>query len=181
MEQTTQAKQNTQDLPLLDLPRKVKLGYSIFGRAVFATEDIKNGELVERCPMEILAFRMNYHKDPVVWSHMFTSTCPCEECKRHGGHILMVMGFAQMYNHQDDHSADIKFDLKNKIADIVARRDIKKGDEIYLNYGPKYFNNRKKITLNADGSPSESAMVESVEGTKEVTSTFDSSKVFKPL
>lgn len=148
--------EKTQDLPELDLPRKCRLGYSpFFGRAVFATEDIKEGEIVERCPIEIMGFRMNYHKDPVIWSYMFTNSCPCEECKKHGGHFLMVMGYGQMYNHQDDNSAHIKFDLKNKIADIIAKRDIRAGEEIFVSYGSKYFKDRKKITLGPDGLPTE--------------------------
>ena len=153
MEKTTE---NTQERPELNLPSRCRLGYSpIFGRAVFATEDIKEGELIERCPLEIMGFRMNYHKDPVIWSHMFTNSCPCEDCKKHGGHFLMVMGYGQMYNHQDDNSAQIKFDLKHKIADITAKRDIGAGEEIFLNYGPRYFKERKKITLGTDGMPLE--------------------------
>ena len=64
----------------------------------------------------------------------------------------MGMGFAQMYNHQDDNSADIKFDLINKVADIHARKEIKNGEEIFLNYGPSYFSNRNKIVLGEDGN-----------------------------
>ena len=135
---------------------KVQVGiFRAVWRAVFATEDIRPGDLIERCPLELLSFRMNYHKDPTIYSHMFTHSCPCQECKTHGGHFVMVMGFGQMYNHQDDNSADIKFDLVNKIADIHARKEIKSGEEIFLNYGSNYFKNRKKIVLGEDGTPTE--------------------------
>lgn len=135
----------------LDFKRKIRLGYSpLHGKGVFATDDIEPGELVERCPLKVMGFRMNYHKDPVIWSYMFTNSCPCEECKRHGGHFLMVMGYGQIYNHQDDNSVSMKFDLKNEVADIVALRQIKKGEEIFVNYGPNYFNNRDKIDLNSN-------------------------------
>lgn len=134
-----------------DFTRKIRLGYSdIHGRGVFATEDIKEGELIERCPIVTLSHRMNYHKDPIIWGFMFTNTCPCEECKKHGGHFLMVLGYAQLYNHQDDNSAAIKFMLKEQYGEITALRDIKKGDEIFINYGPKYFQNRNKITIGQD-------------------------------
>lgn len=132
----------------LEFERKIKLDYSpLHGRGVFATETIESGEIIEKCPMKIMAFRMNYHKDPIVWSHMFTNTCPCDECKKHGGHFLMVMGYGQIYNHQDDNNASIKFDLKNEIAEISALRRIEKGDEIFVNYGSSYFKSREKIDL----------------------------------
>jgi SET domain-containing protein len=51
-----------------------------------------------------------------------------------------------MYNHQDENTAEIRFDLKNKIADITALKKIKKGDEVFIHYGPNYFKNKQKLT-----------------------------------
>ena len=134
--------------PRLDLPRKISLGYSpIHRRGVFATDDIQVDELIERCPMVILNWRMKYHKDPMILDYCFTNTCPCEECKVHGGHFLMVLGYGQVYNHQDENSAHISFDMKEQTADVVCVKPIKKGEEIFINYGPNYFKNRNKITI----------------------------------
>jgi len=133
--------------------RKIRLGLSeaIGGRGVFATDDIKNGDVVERYPLVVMGIRMNYQIDPVAWTHMYTNTCPCEECKKHGGQFLMVMGYAQLYNHQDDNNASIKFFVEEQYADIVALKDISKGSEIFINYGPKYFKSRPKIVLGDSG------------------------------
>ena len=133
----------------IDLPRhtKIMLGYSeVQGRGVFATEDIYEGELIERCPMVVLAWRKNYHHDPVIWQYCFTQSCPCNHCKQHGGHFLMVLGYGQVYNHQNDNNAHISFDLKNTVANVVARRPIAKGDEIFVNYGDEYFKKRKYVS-----------------------------------
>lgn len=141
----------------IDLPihSKIRLGYSgIEGRGVFATQDISEGELIERCPMVPLSWRMNYHKDPVIWQYCFTRSCPCEECKKHGGHFLMVLGYGQVYNHQNDNSAQISFDMKSLTADIRAKRNIAAGDEIFISYGDKYFNNRKYISASGEASAS---------------------------
>jgi SET domain-containing protein len=155
--------------PRLDFPRKIALGYSpIHYRGVFATEDIRADEIIERCPMVVLNWRMNYQKDPAIWAYCFTNSCPCEECKKHGGHFLMVLGYGQIYNHQDNNNASIKFDMKNQTADIVCLRPIKKGDEIFVNYGPSYFQNRNKVTAN-EGSMNS------------VFSDSCTSQVFKPL
>jgi hypothetical protein len=124
---------------------KIRLGYSsVQGRGVFATADIEEGELIERCPMVPLAWRMNYQKDPVILQYCYTHSCPCNDCKNHGGHFLMVLGYGQIYNHQNDNNAMIKFDIKNAVADVLARRRIGSGAEIFVSYGPKYFQGGRK-------------------------------------
>lgn len=133
------------DLPV---PNKITLGYSnIHFRGVFATEDIEEGELIERCPTVTMAWRTNYQKDPTVWAYMYTNSCPCEECKRHGAHFIMVMGWGQIYNHQDNNNASIKINMKDNVADVVANRKIRKGEEIFVTYGERYFKGREKITI----------------------------------
>ena len=137
----------------IELPRhtKIMLGYSeVQGRGVFATDDIAEGELIERCPMVVLGWRMKYHHDPVIWQYCFTQYCPCKDCNQHGGHFLMVLGYGQVYNHQNDNNAHISFDLKNSVANVVAKRAIAKGEEIYVNYGEEYFKNRKYIAAGGD-------------------------------
>jgi hypothetical protein len=132
--------------PEYPIPKKIRLGYSdIHFRGVFATDDIETGELIERCPAVVMGWRTNYQKDPVVWEYMYTSSCPCEECKRHGSHFVMVMGYGQIYNHQDDNNASIKVDMISNMAEIVANRKIRKGEEIFVSYGSKYFEKRNKI------------------------------------
>lgn len=113
---------------------------------MFATEDIAEGELIERCPMVPLAWRMNYHKDPVIWQYCFTQSCPCEECKKHGGHFLMVLGYGQIYNHQNQNNAEIRFNLKDSVADIICKSSVKAGGEIFVSYGDKYFKDRKYVS-----------------------------------
>jgi hypothetical protein len=174
------------ELPDLNFERKIKLGYSkIHGRGVFATEDIKPGELVERAPLFILAHRMNYHKDPVIWGYMFTNTCPCDECKKHGGHFLMVSGYCQLYNHMDDNNAHISFDLKTQVAEIKSIKSIKKGEEIFINYGPKYFNNREKFAVDEYGNPikTQNNLPDRLGELQEIeeASTTTAKSVFKPL
>lgn len=175
--------QQQQQLPELDFKRKIKLGYSkVHGRGVFATQDIEPGELIERAPLLVLGFRMNYHKDPIIWGYMFTNTCPCDECKRHGGHFLMVLGYCQLYNHMDDNTAQISFDLKNHLADITALKKIKKGEEIFINYGPKYFNNRDKFALDPNGNPIPSPQDKEQQQSKlEAKSDSCTTQVFRPI
>lgn len=164
----TESKTIPMPKPELFMPSKIQMGYSpIHYRGIFATADIEAGELIERCPIVPLAWRTNYQKDPSIWAYCFTQSCPCEECKRHGGHFVMVLGYGQIYNHQDDNNADMKINMKEQIADVVAKKAIKKGDEVFVSYGEKYFQNREKIT--------------SVKDQKNIEGSCTSSNVFKPL
>jgi hypothetical protein len=126
---------------------KIKISNSnIHGRGVFATQDISEGELVERCPTIPLGFRSRYHSDPQIYRYLYSQpTCPCNECTTHGFIFHMILGYGMIYNHQDDANTTWKFDYKNLIADVIANRDIKAGQEIFVDYGTKYFNDKEKI------------------------------------
>jgi hypothetical protein len=126
---------------------KIKIDYSpIHFRGIFATDDIESEEIIERCPMVPLAFRSKYQHDPRIWEYLYTQPpCPCAECTNHGFMFHMVLGYGMMYNHQDTPNAKWKFDYANLVADVIAQRKILKGEEIFVSYGDKYFQQRTKI------------------------------------
>jgi len=130
-------------------PSKIIIKQStIHGRGVFANQDIQEGEIVERCPTIALGFRSRYHSDPQIYRYLYGQPmCPCNECKTHGFIFHMVLGYGMIYNHQDNANTTWKFDYANSIADVIANRDIKKGDEIFVDYGTKYFHDMEKIEL----------------------------------
>ena len=129
--------------------KKIVVGQSsIHFRGIFAVDDIESGELIERCPMIPLADRSRYQHDSQIWDYLYSQpTCPCNECKNHGFVFLMVLGYGMIYNHQDTPNTVWKFDYPNLIADVIAQRSIKKGEEIFVSYGSKYFKNRDKIDI----------------------------------
>jgi SET domain-containing protein len=137
--------------PNLEFKIKAKMDYSpIHNRGMFAIEEIEKDELIEICPMVILGFRMRYHNDPKIRDYCFSQTCPCDDCKKHGGHYLMVLGYGQIYNHHDDNNARISFDLKNSLAFIHANKNIKKDEEVFVSYGENYFKSRKQNESTVD-------------------------------
>ena len=131
-------------------PKKIRVDYSgIEGIGVFATEDIGLGELIERCPMVPLSYRSRYHHDPQIYKYLYTQpVCPCSECKNHGFNFFMVLGYGMLYNHQDTPNTQWVFNYTKKIADVVATKEIKSGEEIFVSYGESYFKGRQKITIN---------------------------------
>lgn len=141
---------------------KIVVNYSgIEGIGVFATQDIKQGEIIERCPMVRLGWRSNYVHDPVIWKYLYTQPkCDCDDCKNHGFIFWMVLGYGMIYNHQDIPNTKWSFNYKQAIADVVATKDIKAGEEIFVSYGSTYFKNRKKIEAkdNETKQTSESAV-----------------------
>lgn len=128
---------------------KIKFYMSpIDGRGVVATQDISQHEVIERCPLIPLMNRSRYQLEPSIWKYCYPKPlCDCAECKNHGFLFFMVAGHGMIYNHQDDNNADMHFNFTKLYVDIVAKRDIKKGEEVFVNYGEDYFKNIQKKSV----------------------------------
>jgi uncharacterized protein len=119
---------------------------SVHGLGVFATKDFKEGDLIERCPMVKLGWRSKYVNDPVLLEYLYMQPkCDCSDCTNHGHIMWMVLGYGMMYNHQDIPNTQWRFHYEDSYADVVATKDIKSGEEIFVTYGNHYFKNRKKV------------------------------------
>jgi len=112
------------------------------GNGVFIEEDAEEGDLIESCPMIMMSWRHRYFGDPQIHRYLYQHTsCDCEECKRHGNRMYMVVGYAMIYNHQDDPNAVWAFDFNKLFGHLIATKPIKSGEEIFINYGKNYFQN----------------------------------------
>lgn len=132
--------------PLDFLPiDKIKLGHSrIHGRGVFASKNIKRGEIIERCPLIQMENRSKYQTDGTVYSHMYAQPpCDCYECTNHGFLFFMAFGYGMLYNHQDKPNALWKFNYTQLFGDVIAVKDISADEEIFVSYGNMYFNSDK--------------------------------------
>jgi SET domain-containing protein len=136
-------------------PKKivVKMSDPQMGLGVFATENIEAGEIVERCPMIQMTWRSKYHGDSQISKYLYSDkSCDCMQCKIHGHHMFMVLGYGMIYNHQDEPNTEWKFNWQNLVADVIALKPIKAGQEIFVHYGSSYFNSRSKVTVSEDSS-----------------------------
>lgn len=155
--------------PKFLIPNKIIVDYSdVEGRGVFAVENIKKGETVERCPMIRLEHRSAYQHDPTVWKYFYTQPkCSCNDCKNHGFYFWGVLGYGMIYNHQDNPNTKWSFNYDDYYADVIALEDINKGQEIFVTYGSSYFKNKNKITVNEKPqpilSPEETRLLEELE------------------
>lgn len=95
----------------------------IHGYGVFAAEDIKKGQVIEECyvlPADKTVRTENYR------------------FKSDYGSVL-ALGYGSIYNHADEPNAVFDFCLENSILVFSAIKLIKRGEEIYIHYGSKWF------------------------------------------
>lgn len=102
------------------------------GRGVFAEKDFKKGEVIEVCPL-ITDYKKNFANSKIKDYTFKSKFKPDQE--------VIVFGMCSMYNHSDNYNVGHNQDPENMI--YIAARDIKKGEELYVNYGKNYWNSRK--------------------------------------
>ena len=102
------------------------------GRGVFAEKDFKKGEVIEVCPL-ITDYKKNFEKSKIKDYTFKSKFIPDQE--------VIVFGMCSMYNHSNNFNVHHNQDPENMI--YRAGRDIKKGEELYVNYGGDYWNSRK--------------------------------------
>ncbi len=109
------------------------------GRGVFASKDIKKGEVIEICPILIFSDKdsANVLKTKLQ-SYVY-------EYGKNGS--MFALGFGSLYNHQK--RANAKYELvehegqpeQSSELYITALRPISKNEEISINYGNDFYNN----------------------------------------
>jgi uncharacterized protein len=99
-----------------------------FGRGVFTSIAISEGDLIEVCPIIIIPKRELpiIHKT-VLHDYYFLWGENLEDC-------AIALGNGSMYNHRLHPNANFILDIENKTIDIEAIKDIAAGEEITLNY-----------------------------------------------
>jgi uncharacterized protein len=99
-----------------------------FGRGVFTSLPISEGDLIEVCPVIIIPKRELpiIHKT-ILHDYYFLWGNQLEDC-------AIALGNGSLYNHQLNPNANFILDIENKTIDIEAVKNIEAGEEITLNY-----------------------------------------------
>jgi SET domain-containing protein len=107
---------------------------SIHGFGVFACEEIAAGEILEEIPF------LEIPRDSDAFYDIRFRWPKCEPPKAYA----IPLGFACIYNHHDDPSADWETDEEQRIFRYKAIRDIAKREEIFIsyNFGEDYWQKR---------------------------------------
>ena len=112
------------------------------GRGVFAKAPIRSGELIERCPViEIVGKDVPPLKKNKLKEYYFIWHKP----KKIATKVALCLGFGSIYNHSYTPNATYRKKIREGVVDFMAIRNIKKGEEITVNYN--YGKPQDKSTL----------------------------------
>lgn len=98
------------------------------GRGVFAKVDIKKGEIIETCPViEIPKEDFANINQSFLVTYFFSFG-------ENKDKLVIALGFGSIYNHTYTPNATYRRLEKDQIMEFVALKDIKKDEEITVNY-----------------------------------------------
>lgn len=98
------------------------------GRGVFALQKIKQGEIIEECPIIVIANKeMADIKKTILLNYYF---CFAKDESR----WAIALGFGSLYNHSYKPNATYTKQYARCIIRFTAIRDIAKDEEITVNY-----------------------------------------------
>ncbi len=106
------------------------------GRGVFARVPISKGEIIETCPAIVITERYLHSSGPVQ-DYVFASA-------REDGSSLLAHGSCGLFNHSDTPNAAFRTTLSDDVI-ITATRHIAPGKEIFISYGPDYWQARNQV------------------------------------
>lgn len=109
------------------------------GRGVFALKNIKKNEIIEHVPYLEIDFKAICSPvDYILLSYVFFF-------KKGGNKAALALGLGSLYNHSRNSCAKYIINQKDKTIAFTATEDIKKDEEITINYSGN--NNKSKSKL----------------------------------
>jgi SET domain-containing protein len=105
-----------------------------YGRGVFTANNINTGDIIEIVPY---IEDNNDSFTGVVRDYVFTKNTQESNTSSRGA---IPFGFAVVYNHMDDPNA--RWYFEDKFFIIKAIKPIQQGEEIFISYGPGYWDTR---------------------------------------
>lgn len=109
--------------------------------AIIAKTQFARGELIEVCPLVILpeiAKTVDRLKDLVF------------EINKDKGEYGLVLGYGSMYGHSDEANVDYAYNKRQRHMFFIANRAIKAHEELTINYGKDYWQERSNLDLMTD-------------------------------
>lgn len=98
---------------------------------MFATSGIIKRETIEKCPIiEIPTAELNFLEKSILVTYIYFFGKKKEKS-------LLALGFGSIYNHNYDPNAFYKINPNEKLIEFIALKDIKKGQEITVNYNQR--------------------------------------------
>src|SRR5690606_13000089 len=110
-------------LPCLYVARTKKMG-----KGVFTSEPIKANTIIEASPVIVMDQRQRQLLDQtLLHDYIFEWGERKKKC-------CMALGYIPIYNHSFDSNCEYEMEFDNELIRITAVKDIKKGEELFINY-----------------------------------------------
>lgn len=104
-------------------------------RGLFATKDYKKNDIIEICPT-IKMIQNEIPSSNILHSHFFESNNKKDS--------LLSLGYCSIINHSDTkQNCSWNVSQDDNTITMYAIKPIKKGEELYSNYGPTYWSNKQ--------------------------------------
>lgn len=98
------------------------------GRGVFANKDFKKGDTLEICPIIFIGDLVDAH---------WIGTSLEDYVFEWNGNLAIALGYGSLYNHSSSPNAKHSRLIGEQCIHFTASRSIRKGDQIFINYGWK--------------------------------------------
>ena len=115
-------------------PLKIEVRPSrVDGYGVFAWDNIPKGRILEECYYVAISSEWN-DLDHVLKQYVFSYDSHEEIQSNYK--VVNVLGYGMIYNHSNNPNVCYERDHKNKIFIFRAKKNIKKDEELFIDYGP---------------------------------------------
>lgn len=111
--------------------------FGVRGRGVVALEDIAPGRLIERSPVLIIpSEQRRVIDDTIIFTYVFMWEAHTveEDLYKHVGRSAIALGYASLLSHSYNPNCIFVRHIDELMIDIYAKRAIKAGDELTIDY-----------------------------------------------
>jgi SET domain-containing protein len=112
------------------------------GRGVFAAKNIKKGTVIEISPVIVLTEKERKTIEKTLLFHYVF------EWGNDKKKAALALGYVSLYNHSYDSNCEYEMEFGKKLMTIKAVKDIKKGEELFINYNAVH-NDKTKVWFDA--------------------------------
>ena len=112
------------------------------GRGIFATKNIKKGTVIEISPVIVLTEKERKTIEKTLLFH-YVFEWGVDKKK-----AALALGYVSLYNHSYDSNCEYEMEFGKKLMTIKTVKNIKKGDELFINYNAVH-NDKTKVWFDA--------------------------------